>query len=85
MNTLSVIFCWIDWQPIIKEIPCLCWGILGLLLVYMLLKYVIAPLIANCHEMILKDKMFEQEKFWCFQKNMKCDSKKVLEDKSQKE
>lgn len=52
------------WQPVINAIPCICWGIIVLLFIYIVLRLVVAPLIANCHERKLKDDNFEQEKFW---------------------
>lgn len=67
MNTLSIVICHcVGWQPVINAIPCFCWGILALVMLYFLLKYVVAPLIANIHETIMKSKAFKQEKFWAF-------------------
>lgn len=54
----------IDWSPITKSVPCICWGILGVIALYFLLKYVVAPLIANWHEKNMKDKAFKNEKAW---------------------
>lgn len=69
MKTLCIVICHcVGWQPVINAIPCICWGILALVMFYFLLRFVVAPLIANLHEIILKSKAFEQEKFWHFQK-----------------
>lgn len=53
-----------DWQPIIKAVPCLCWGIIFLIVLYLLLKYVVRPCIANCQENKMKEKAHEREKEW---------------------
>lgn len=69
MKTLCIVICQcVNWQPVINAIPCVCWGILALVMLYFLLKHVVAPLITNSHETIMKSKAFEQEKFWHFQK-----------------
>lgn len=39
---------------------------------------------AQQHELAMKEKNFEQETFWYFQKNLKCDFKKELDDKIKK-
>lgn len=67
MKTLCIVICHcVNWQPVINAIPCVCWGILALVMLYFLLKHVVAPLIANGHENMMKSKAFEQEKFWAF-------------------
>lgn len=54
MNTYSVLFCAIDWQPIINAFPCFYWGIIALVALLFLLKYIVSPLIANYHELKVK-------------------------------
>ena len=53
-----------DWSPIINALPCIFWGIIALVALFFLLKYVVAPLIANYHELNLKKETFNQEEFW---------------------
>lgn len=80
MNTL-ILCAGSVWQPFISAIPCICWGVLVLIAFYLLLRYVVSPLIANCHERKMKDDNFIQEKYWYFQKELKIDFKKELSDK----
>lgn len=84
MKTMSLLLCCgqnqtvtMDWSPIIKSAPCICWGIICLIALYFLLKYVAAPLIANWHENWAKTQNFKQEKFWAYYKRME----KPIEDK----
>lgn len=84
MNTLSVPCCSINWQPVINAIPCICWGIIALVTLIFLLKFIALPLIANCHERKEKAEAFGQEKFWYFQKELKKDYQKELNDRIQK-
>ncbi len=70
-----------NWQDAICKIPCLCWGVIGLVALYLVLKYIMQPLIANCHERKSKEKAIETEKFWHFQKQLSHDFKKELEEK----
>ena len=69
-----------NWQDAICKIPCLCWGVIGLVALYLVLKYIMQPLIANCHERKSKEKAIETEKFWHFQKQLSHDFKKELQD-----
>lgn len=66
MRTLFITLgcCQSIWQPVIKEIPCLCWGVIVLIALYLLLKFAVRPCMNHCHESAMKDKMFEQEKYW---------------------
>ena len=82
MKTLSVVLCQcLDWQIVLNAIPCICWGILALVMLYFLLRFVVAPLIANCHELIVKSKAFKQEKFWHFQKILPSEEKLIKKTK----
>ena len=58
-----------DWSPIINAIPGLCWGIIGIFALFFILKYVVKPIIANCHELNVKSKKYEQEEQWDSRKN----------------
>lgn len=69
------------WQSAICKIPCLCWGVIGLVALYLVLKYIVQPCIANCHERKLKEESFGREKYWHFQKELSHDFKKELNDK----
>ena len=52
------------WQPVINAIPGICWGIITFFFIYILFRYLIKPLIANCHERALKEQSFSHEKDW---------------------
>ena len=69
MKTLVLLSCCpghsvADWSPVINALPCIFWGIIALVTLFFFLKYVVAPLIANCHEVNLKKKASEQEQYW---------------------
>lgn len=60
MKTLVLLSCCsehsvTDWSPVISALPCICWGIIALVALFFLLKLVVSPLIANCHEMKVKE------------------------------
>lgn len=76
-----IVLCVSPWQNVINSIPCLCWGVIGLVALYLVLKYIVQPLIANSHERKSKEKAIETEKFWHFQKELSHDFKKELDDK----
>lgn len=81
MKKLIIELCQIvNWQQVINAVLCICWGIIALIMLYFLLRYVVAPLISNCHETMLKSKAFKEEKFWHFQKVF-LHSEEVLEKK----
>ena len=63
MKTLCIVICHcIGWQPVINAIPCICCGILALVMLYFLLRFVVAPLIANRNERKIKELNHEYEK-----------------------
>ena len=65
MKTLSVVLCQcLGWQPVINAIPFLCWGVIGLVALYLILKYVVQPWKTHQYEMELKDKVFKNEERW---------------------
>lgn len=59
-----------NWQPVVDAIPCICWGIIMLIALYLILKLIVLPSIKNCHEMKMKDKAFKNEKFWAIYKKI---------------
>lgn len=68
MNTLPILTCpqyhcdgITDWQPFVDALPCICWGILALITVYLLLRFIFAPLISYCHERKTNNKAREHE------------------------
>lgn len=82
MKTLSVVSCQcLGWQSVIDAIPCLCWGVIGLAVFYLILKFIVLPWKAHSYEMELKAKAFENEEHWYFQSELKKNFKKELEDK----
>ena len=62
-----------NWQPVVDAIPCICWGIIMLIALYLILKLIVLPLIKNCHEMKMKDEAFTQEKYWYDEKKKASD------------
>ena len=58
-----IVLCVSPWQNVINSSPCLCWGVIGLVALYLVLKYIVQPLIANSHERKSKEKAIETEKF----------------------
>ena len=50
-----------NWQPVVDAIPCICWGIIMLIALYLILKLIVLPSIKNCHEMKMKEKIYELE------------------------
>ena len=62
-----------NWQPVVDAIPCICWGIIMLIALYLILKLIVLPLIKNCHEMKMKDEAFTQEKHWYDEKKKTSD------------
>lgn len=68
MKTLTVLLCQNQsaWDHVIQSIPCLCWGLIAVVAIYLFLRYLAKPLIANCHERQMKKEDFEREKFWAF-------------------
>lgn len=62
-----------NWQPVVDAIPCICWGIIMLIALYLILKLIVLPLIKNCHEMKMKDEAFTQEKHWYDEKKKASD------------
>lgn len=58
-----------NWQPVVDAIPCICWGIIGLIALFLILKYLIIPAMTQCHETKMKEKMFQNEEFWYNKKN----------------
>ena len=59
-----------NWQPVVDAIPCICWGIIMLIALYLILKLIVFPLIKNRHEMKMKDNSFKNEKYWAFYKKI---------------
>lgn len=86
MKTLILLSCCrtaqtTEWSPLINALPGICWGIISLAALYFILKYVAAPLIANCHERKLKAEAFKNELFWYQRSMAEKDFKKIFEDK----
>lgn len=55
-----------NWQEVINKIPCLLWGVIGLLGFWLLLKYVVKPRCQYCNDVKVRKEKFEREKFWSF-------------------
>ena len=81
MKTIVLLSCCpehslIDWNSVISSLPCICWGIIALVALFFLLKFVFSPLIANCHEINMKVKSFENEEKWADRKEKRDDLEK---------
>ena len=50
--------CTTDWSPVVNSLPRICWGVIGLVALYFVLKHVVRPILANCHEVIAKRQLF---------------------------
>lgn len=76
-----------NWQSLINAMPCLIKWLLVIVALIFLMKY-LAQLLElctkNCHESKMKEKSFEHEKWWHFQKRLEVDFKKELEDRISK-
>jgi flagellar biosynthesis/type III secretory pathway M-ring protein FliF/YscJ len=70
-----------NWQPFINALPAICGWILVLILLYFVIRYVIAPYMVNCHEQQIKKDNFEQELEWHFQTKLEKDFKGELENR----
>ncbi len=53
-----------NWQEVINTIPCLLWGVIGLVTLWLLLKYVAKPLIQNCNDAKVRQEKFDREDSW---------------------
>lgn len=58
------------------------WGVIALVSLYLLLKYIVQPLMSECFQQKAKKNAFEQEKFWAFFNRME---KKEELEKTKKE
>ena len=70
-----------NWQSFADALPGLCWGVICIAALFVVVRYIVSPLIADLHERQTKRDSFEQEKFWYFQKSLEKDFKKELEDR----
>lgn len=65
MRALSIVACnCTNCQSVINALPCILWGILGLIAFYLVLKYIIHPCIVHKNEMKAKWSTFSDEKEW---------------------
>ena len=73
-----------NWQNFINAIPCLCWGIIGLIAFYLLLKFCIQPCMKYYHDMKMKEEAHKREQQWAKDKETIANSdeslNKIIED-----
>ena len=74
--------CNCNWQNVIDGIPCLCWGVIFLIALYLILKYVAQPIIQHLCEVRAKDKSNKREEDWYKLKNENPQAKKKEEKQS---
>lgn len=55
------------------------WGVIALISLYLLLKYIVKPLMSECFQQKTKKNAFEQEKFWAFFNRMEKPVQEELE------
>lgn len=70
-----------DWSPVITALPGIFWGVIALVTLFFVLKYVVSPIIANRQERKIKADAFENEKFWYLRSMDEKDYKEVFENK----
>ena len=75
-----VFLCAYQWQNVIDKIPSLCLGIIVLIALYLLLKFVVQPLMTNIHETWIKKKSFEREKTWADFETTKASTDEALKN-----
>lgn len=56
----------VSWQKLVDSIPCLLWGVIVLVALWLLLKYVVKPRCQYCNDAKVRKEKFEREKFWSF-------------------
>lgn len=81
-------------SPLTTAVPRICGWVVLLLALYFVLKYVVAPLLADFHDLKTRKELFKQEKFWkyltlaekpIYDQLLECKSKlEKLEDKEKK-
>lgn len=71
----------VNWQTLVDSIPCLLWGVIGLVASWLILKYVAKPLIQNCNDAKTRREKFEREKFWKFYDKVQLNSDETLKNK----
>lgn len=67
-----------DFKCAIESIPCLCWGILVVVLLYISSKYILLPRINNRHERKMIAIKFQNEKEWAGFEKTKASSDESL-------
>lgn len=76
MNLLICCTCF--WKT---AFPCLCWGVIGLIALYFILKFLALPCLTNRHERKMKEEAFKREKEWNNLINIKASTDETLNDK----
>lgn len=69
-----------NWQEVINTIPCLLWGVMVLVALWLLLKYVAKPCIQNCNDAKVRKEKFEREISWKFYDKIQLNSDKTLKN-----
>lgn len=66
-----------NWNPFIEALPAICWGLMCILMLlftlYFVLKFIVQPSKNHQHEIALKEKAFENEKYWNNEKKISAD------------
>lgn len=69
-----------NWQNVVDAIPCICWGIMVLVVTYFIFKLIVSPMIKNRHEIKIKKIAFENEKYWAIYKKIEEPTEKKLSE-----
>ena len=52
----------LNWQVLINALPCFLGWCIGVTAFYFILRFVVSPLMGNCHERKMKELYYKQEK-----------------------
>ena len=58
----------------------ICWGVLGLVALFFILKFIVQPWMSHCHESKMKEEAHNREKEWADFKKAKASTDEALKD-----
>ena len=70
------------WADFLEQLPCALIWITLIIALAAVLKTVLPLIIANCHEKKMKEKSFEHEAWWHYQRKINSDFNKAMEEQS---
>lgn len=57
------------------------WGVIGLIALYFILKFIVQPWMSHCHESKMKEEVYNREKEWAEFKKTKASTDEALQGK----